>query len=321
MKPLPIHVPIKEWVHLLIENKWLKLLSIFLAVLLFIFSRQPSTDVRINGVPVEFHGVPPGMEIVTDDSPQVTVRLTGPRNVVTSLTSNQIWVVAKLTNKEPGARIAHLQPSNVRRPDHVEVIQITPPSLRLHLERTASRSVIVDAKMDQRLMAGLEIYNIHIDPPVVDIEGPESEVEKIDRLYTETVNLAGRSATFETLVDVVTSEKIRVKSHDPIKLNIEVGEIREHRTVTGIKVTSTSPREMAAPNTPPLALGQTSIELFGPRSLVRNVTADEIQAELKQSGSVKTGQQPLPVITLPDRYRTLVRVEKVTPLKIFRKVR
>ncbi len=312
---------LKEWSHLLLENKWLKLLSIVLAVLLFIFSRQPTADVRLNGVPVEFHGVPPGMEIVTDDSPMVTVRLQGPRNVVTSLTSNQIWVTANLTNKEPGARIAHLQPNNVRRPDHVEVLQISPPNLRLHLERTASRSVRVDAKMDNRLMPGLEIYDIQIIPPFIDIEGPESEVNKVERLNTETVNLAGRSGPFETFVDVETSERIRVKTQDSIKLHIEIGEMRERRLITGINVTNDSPRGVMTLSGRPVALGQTSIEIFGPRSLVRSLSAAEVRATVNLSGSPRSGQQSLPAIALPDQYRSQIRIQKVMPVKSYRKGR
>jgi YbbR domain-containing protein len=321
MIKLSLLLQLKEWLHLQLENKWLKLLSIVLAVLLFIFSRQPSADVRLNGVPVEFHGVPPGMEIVTDDSPMVTVRLHGPRNVVTGLTSNQIWVTANLTNKEPGARIAHLQPNNVRRPDHVEVLQISPPSLRLHLERTASRSVRVDAKMDNRLIPGLEIYDIQIIPPVIDIEGPESEVNKVERLNTETVNLAGRTGPFETFVDVETSERIRVKTQDSIKLYIEIGEIREHRLITGINVTNDSARGTMTVSGRPIALGQTSIEIFGPRSLVRSLTAADVRATVNLSGSPKSGQQSLPAIALPDQYRSQIRIQKVMPVKSYRKGR
>ena len=115
-----MHQP-QKFIRLILENKWLKLLSLILALLLFNFSKQPASSIRISGVPVEFVGIPAGMEIVNIDSPVVNLQLKGPRNLLTSLSGNEITVPVDLSNKEQGERVAHLQIRDVKLPDRIEV--------------------------------------------------------------------------------------------------------------------------------------------------------------------------------------------------------
>jgi hypothetical protein len=315
MKRLRIPERLRELGHAIIENKGLKLLSIVLAVLLFILSRQPIAHVRFNGVPVEFRGVPAGMEIVNTDSPLVSVQLQGPRNLVMSLTSNQISVIANVTNKEPGERIAHLQSNDVTRPDHVEVLQISPPSIRLRLERTASRLVKVVPRTDEELPPGLEIYDIRILPPTIEIEGPANEVGKTLSLETETVNLAGKTTSFEAIADVETPPYLRVKTREQIKLMIEVGERRESRTISGVPLyfKTAGGRNLAGGRRP--VQRTLTIEIFGPRSIVQSLTAAEISGVINEDPVTHTSA-PLPEIILPESARGLVVVRSISPTTI-----
>ena len=301
--------------HAIIENKGLKLISLALAILLFIISRQPIAQVRFNGVPVEFRGVPAGMEIVNIDNPLVSVQLQGPRNLVMSLSSNQISVIANVTNKEPGERIAHLQSNDVTRPDHVAVMQISPPSIRLRLERTASRLVKVIPRTDEELPPGLEIYDIKITPPAIEIEGPANEVGKTLSLETETINLAGKTASYEAIADVETPPYLRVKTREQIKLVIEIGERRESRIISGVPLYFKTPggRNLAGGRRQvPRTL---TVEVFGPHSIVQGLKAAEISGVIdappgNQASSI------VPEIVLPESVRGLLEVRSSTPATI-----
>lgn len=301
----------REFGHWLLDNKGLKLLSILLAIVLFILSRQPIAHIRFNGVPVEFRGIPSGMEIVNIDNPLVSVQLQGPRNLVMGLSSNQISVIANLTNKEPGERIAHLQANDVTRPDRVEVLQIFPPSIRLRLERTASRSVRVEARTDNELKPGLEIYDIRITPPTIEIEGPANEILKTSWLGTETINLAGRTTSFEAIADVETPPYLRVKTGEQIRLAIDIGEIRESRIITGVPLYL---RPLAARNATVgrrLLKRTLTVEIYGPQSVVRAISTEEISGEIDEGGSAKT-----PELVLPEQIRDQVIIRRITPATI-----
>lgn len=299
---------LREFGSRILENKGIKLLSMLLAILLFILSRQPIAHVRFNGVPVEFRGIPSGMEIVNIDNPLVSVQLQGPRNLVMGLSSNQISVIANLTNKEPGERIAHLQANDVTRPDHVEVLQISPPSIRLRLERTASRSVRVEARTDNELQPGLEVYDIRITPPAIEIEGPAYEVMKTNRLDTETINLAGRTSSFEAIADVETPPHLRVKTREQIRLAIDIGEIRESRVLTAVPLYLRTPaaRNLAAGRR--LLQRTLTVEIFGPQSVVRGLSSSAISGEIEEGGPARP-----PDIILPERIRDQVTIRRINP--------
>ncbi len=306
---------LRELGHLIIDNKGAKLLSILLAILLFVLSRQPIAHVRFNGVPVEFQGVPAGMEIVNIDNPLVSVQLQGPRNLVMNLSSNQISVIANVTNKEPGERIAHLQSNDVTRPDHVEVLQISPPSIRLRLERTASRLVKVVPRTDEELQPGLEIYDIRITPPSIEIEGPANEVGKTFTLETETINLAGKTASFEAIADVETPPHLRVKTRDQIKLLIEIGERRESRLISGVPVyfKTAGGRNMAGGRR--LVPRTLTVEVFGPRSVIQGLKAGEMTGVINELPS-NLASPTVPEIVLPESVRSLVIVRNISPVNI-----
>src|SRR5262249_47547283 len=103
--------------HTRIENKGLKALSLALAILLFFVAQQPITDMRVVGVPIEYRGLSPGVEIGGDTEKTVSVRLSGPRNIVRSLTPTQLLVIADLSNKEPGEKIVQIKVNESFMPD------------------------------------------------------------------------------------------------------------------------------------------------------------------------------------------------------------
>ena len=299
---------LRELSSRLFENKWLKIFSLVLAILLFRFSNQPDSYVKIGGVPVEFQGIPPGMEIVNIDSPVVSVQVKGPQNMVTGLTSNQISVTANLSNKEQGERIAHLQTHNVKVPERIEVLNISPTTIRLRLEKTESRAVRVIPKIEGTLQPGLEIYETSIIPETIQVEGPERDIEKVINFSTETINLDTLISSFNAQVDVEVPTPLRIKGREQVRLSITIGEKRERRTIL-IPVTLRGEEADLRRVTP----RRVEVEMFGPASLLRQIQPIEITAEVNVFGLPRGETLIAPVITIPDRYRNKISVATVHP--------
>ncbi|MGE0129173.1 MAG: YbbR-like domain-containing protein [Blastocatellales bacterium] len=266
--------------HTRIENKGLKLLSLLLAILLFAVAQQPITDLRLAGVPIEYRGLHPGVEIGGDVQQTVSVRLRGPRDIVRSLVPNQLLVVADLSNKEPGERIIQLTADESSLPNNVKVLQIEPASIRIKLEPTAKKRVNVEARFLGQVEKGLEIYRVRLAPGEVEIIGPQSLVDKIDRVVTESVNLDGRKADFQTSVEVeVPQDSLRVKTPSPINLSVEIGEQRITRRFTNIPV------QWLDKNANGRLLTKTvDVEVFGPKSAVEALRADDLRVEINTTG-------------------------------------
>lgn len=298
--------------HARIENKGLKLLSLLLAILLFVVSRQPVSDVRLVGVPIEYRGLSEGVEISGDVEQTVSVRLSGPRDVVRSLLSNQLLVVADLSNKEPGERVAQLKADQSSLPENIKVLQIEPASIRINLEPTARKRVKVEAQFMGQLEDGYELYRARLAPDEVEIEGPQSQVNKLGRVMTEAVNLTGRRASFQTSVEVETPhDSLRVKTPGPINLSIEIGETRGLRRFANIPLQwiDKAPNERSAPKT-------VEVELYGPKSAINNLRAEDLRVELKTAGLPPGADSAAPQVHLPAHAGKEIEIRNIIPGKV-----
>lgn len=306
-----MHQP-RKFIRLILENKWLKLLSLILALLLFNFSKQPASSIRIGGVPVEFVGIPAGMEIVNIDSPVVNLQLKGPRNLLTSLSGNEITVPVDLSNKEQGERVAHLQIRDVKLPDRIEVLNISPASLRLRLERTLSQATPIRPRTEGSLPDGLEIYEVAINPDRILIEGPEREIRRTEYLSTETVDLSGREATFTLLVDVEVPSPLRVVGSEQVNLTVRLGEKRVRKVISAVPVLF----EGGAVASRSASSKRVTVELWGPRSLVDEIKVSDIGATITVDQSSRRDRPASePRIILPERYRDTVIARPVSAVR------
>src|SRR5262249_10208753 len=158
--------------------------------------------------PLEYRGQSSSVEISGDVEQKVSVRVRGPRDIVRNLMPSQLSVVADLSSKEPGERVVQLHADDVSLPDDsIKVIQIEPASIHLVLEPKLKKRVPVEPQFMGQLADGLEVYHTTVEPTNVEIEGPQSQLNKVDLVLTETVNLNGRNQDFRATVDVETPHR------------------------------------------------------------------------------------------------------------------
>ena len=111
-------------------------------------------------------------------------------------------------------------------PDNVKVMQIEPASIRIKLEPNLTKRLRVEAQLSGKVAEGREIYGVELYPGEVEIEGPQSVVNKMERVLTEKVSLDGRDADFQTSVEVEIPQDSRVKTSGRIELSAKIGEER-----------------------------------------------------------------------------------------------
>src|SRR5262249_43047112 len=280
--------------HARVENKCLKALSLLLAVLLFIVSRQPIIDLRLVGVPIEYRGLSPAVKIVGSTEQTVIVRLSGPRDIVRSLTPNQLLVIADLSGKEPGERVVQLKMDESFLPDNVKVMQLEPASIRIKLEPNLTKRLRVEAQLIGKVAEGREKYGEELYPKEVEIEGPQSVVSKMERVLTEKVSLDGRVADFQTSVEVEIPQDSRVKTQGRIELSVKIGEERLLRRFAAAPV-----RWIDKGPTGLLLTKTVRLEVLGPKSVVESLREDDQRVEVK-TASLPTGVTSLtPQVQLP----------------------
>lgn len=207
---------IREYI---LNNLGLKILSLGIAVLLWLaVARQPVAEMAIN-VPVEFVNAPSDLEISSETIPQIQVRLRGAAGTLRDLKSSQIHATIDLANARPGERTYDLPPSRIHAPREVDVEQVIPSQFHISFDTRASRSVAVEPRVIGTTAPGYRLQDVTVEPAQITVAGPSHRLEGLQSVNTDPVDASGviGRATFTThayisdpMLHLVTSSTVRV---------------------------------------------------------------------------------------------------------------
>jgi YbbR domain-containing protein len=202
-----------------LHNLGLKLLSLGIAVLLWLaIAREPMAEVAIT-VPIEFHNAPDNLEISSESIPQVQVRERGPAGIVHNLGPAEVHAIIDLHSASTGEHTYDLAPARIRAPRDVETLQVIPSQFRISFDKRGDKKVPVQPRVIGSTAPGFRLGAVTVDPPTVNIAGPEKRVDAITSLITDPVDASGvmGNATFTThvyvsdpLVRLTTASTVRV---------------------------------------------------------------------------------------------------------------
>ncbi|MGZ4820425.1 MAG: CdaR family protein [Terriglobales bacterium] len=203
------------------HNFGLKLLSLVVAVLLWLaVTRDPVAEIALN-VPIEFHNTPEHLEISSETIPQVLVRVRGPVREVRDLSASEVHAIIDLARVQPGERTYDLAPRHIRVPDGVEVVQAVPSQIRINFDRRESRQVEVKPRVIGTFASGYRIEKVVAVPQSVTIVGPAGHVEAVETAITDPVDASGvvGVATFVTHA-YVSDPLVRLADPSPIRVTV-----------------------------------------------------------------------------------------------------
>lgn len=293
-----------------IRNKSLKLLSLAIAVMVYVVSRQPMTNVRFSDISLDTTGLSPDL-VITGKTPQnVSVSFHGPRDVIRSITPNQLIVTADLTGKGAGERVIQLRPKeDVRGYEQGSIVvsSIEPPNVTFKIEPKEHKKVPVTVDYKGTLPKGLELYDLKLSPSEVEIKGPQSQVNKINVLKTETINLFGQKKSFRISAEVPTGfDLTQIITPTPVMVDFIIGERREVKRIDQVRVLlkggATGIR---------LVTSYVDLELYGPPSKLNKLTRENIFVNASINDLNKTSATPEVVLPEPG-----VEVKNVFPKEV-----
>jgi YbbR domain-containing protein len=209
------------------HNLGLKLLSLAVAVLLWMaVTRDPVIEIPLS-VPVEFHNAPEQLEISSETIPQVMVRVRGPVREVRLLTPAEVHAVIDLANVQPGERTYNLAPKRIRVPGGLQVVQAVPGQIRISFDRRATRQVEVKPRVIGTFASGYHIEKVTPMPQSVTIVGPAGHVNGVESAITDPVDASGvvGTATFSTHA-YVPDPLVRLADPGPIRVTVTTGKAR-----------------------------------------------------------------------------------------------
>jgi YbbR domain-containing protein len=207
--------------RLAVHNFWLKLVSLFLAIgLWLVVARDPIAEVEMT-VPIEFQNLPDMLEIDSANSTQVQIRIRGPERTIHALQAADVHAEINLATVHPGERTFDLSSRQIRVPQDLEVVQIIPGQFHLSFDERATRKIEVRPRVTGNFASGMRVTQVLAEPSNVTITGPRRRVEAVDAAITDPVDASGvmTRATFVTHA-YVTDPLIQVTHPTSIRVTV-----------------------------------------------------------------------------------------------------
>jgi YbbR domain-containing protein len=284
----------------------LKLLSLAIAVLLWMVIAGEETVERGLRVPLELQQFPPGLELLGDVPTTVDVRVRGASGTLSRVSPGDIVAVLDLRGAHTGERLFQLTPEQVRAPFGVEVVQVTPPTVVVAFEQTASRNVPIRPAVEGKPAAGYMVGKTTADPITVEIVGPESAVHRATVALTEPVSVAGADRPVQETVTVGTLDPaVRVKTQRTVKVTVQVMPAPLEQTVRNRPVHL---RNLAPNLTATVVPSDVNVTLRGNREALTRLQPDDATAyvDLMDMGA---GEYTVPVHAESSRDAGVARIE------------
>jgi YbbR domain-containing protein len=209
-----------------LHNFGLKLISLALAVGLWLLvARDPVAEVAVT-VPIEFQNTPENLEISTENIPQAQIRVRGPERVVRQLRPLDVHPEIDLSGAKPGERTFDLGAHQIRQPYDLEVVQIVPSQFHLSFDTRLTRQVEVHPRVIGTFAPGYSIGRVAVDPPSITISGPQKRVEAVEAAITDPVDVSGtmERGTFTTHA-YVSDPMVQVVHPGPIRVTVIMGKV------------------------------------------------------------------------------------------------
>lgn len=193
---------------ILTRNLGWKLLSLAVAVLIWILVASEPELATLHTVPVEYKGVPDDLEISSDVRERVTIETRGPAGRLRDMTDTRAAVVLDFSSVEaPGTRTFDLDAHNVSLPRGIQLVRVIPAQLTFTFERRMTRAVPVEVRLSPP-HPGYGVVSAEAIPPKLEVVGPASAVHSTEVLKTDPVDIGG----------VVSSAQFQVNTNLPERL-------------------------------------------------------------------------------------------------------
>lgn len=206
------------------DNWGLKLLSVLVAVLLWLATVGEPEIVTAQSAPIQYRNTPPNLEISSELTDTALIEMRGSSERL-SVPTNAVVILDLGGNPRPGERTFSILAEHVKLPPGISFLRAVPSQIRLRLEYRVSREVPVVVRYSSPAPDGYRIGRQEVSPAVVRIVGPESRVNPIDKVQTDPIDLVPRDElqTFR-VHPYVGDPQVRIERSDlmiQVKVDLE----------------------------------------------------------------------------------------------------
>ncbi|MDP3938275.1 MAG: CdaR family protein [Deltaproteobacteria bacterium] len=208
--------------ELVVKNTGLKILSLFLALVLWIVVFQGDQIVdQTFEVPVRV-APGPGSFIMDQSVLTVKVAVTGTPILLRRFLPADVVARIPLSNEREGEQILQISKDHLGLPGELEVVRITPPIVSVKVERKERKRMPILTVLSGDPASGFRVTGVRKQPSTVMVEGARSEVAALEGVPTRPVDVSGRSESLQREVPLADTGKKTVMVAEDVTVKVSV---------------------------------------------------------------------------------------------------
>jgi YbbR domain-containing protein len=209
-----------------------KLLSLAIAMALWIaVAREPELATSI-AVPIEFKSIPDDLDVGSNLPDRVRLEIRGSSGRLSRDNLADLAVIVDLADARPGERTYNIRASNINLPSGVSFYRALPSQITLRFDKLLMKEVeIVLAPYSKGPPEGYRVRSYTLEPAKTFIRGPEQRVKSITHVTLDPVDLSGviSQAEFQTHVNL-GDPQLRLEVPSTVRLKIIVEKTSQKET-------------------------------------------------------------------------------------------
>jgi YbbR domain-containing protein len=204
------------------RNLSLKLISIFLAGILWYFVISEKEGETALSIPLDFRNIPSSLIIIKNPVESINIRISGPVTLLRGLSHREVKALIDLSDAKPGVSTFGIQPQDITVPRGLRVSMRSPDSIMLRFDELFKKTVLVEAVLVGKPLEGYKIAGVWVDPTAVEIVGAQNELRKLRKIFTEEIDISGLKKD-STRKAALSLGELHIKSisREEVKVNLK----------------------------------------------------------------------------------------------------
>jgi hypothetical protein len=208
----------------LITNNWTwKLLSLLMAVVIWMLVASEPELSTFATARIEFKNLPDNLELASTPDTSILLELRGPSGELGGLGdgSRHPAVILDMRGVTPGEHTFAIGPGNVNVPRGVHIVRATPSQVRFDFDRPAIRAVRVAPRFSNEGRNGYQLVSWSVDPPELEIIGPRKRVAAVQSILTDPLDVGSATGFLKVRVNAyILDPFVRFQSASQVTVSL-----------------------------------------------------------------------------------------------------